>query len=356
MKRGLVVLDPAEVPPSELEGRVAALQAVLRARGLAGALVYGDVYRSGDVTYLSNICLYWNEGILAVPAEGGAAFVTKLSRRVQTWMRATSNLTDLRSGPRLARLVAEYAAGLPDGPVGLVERAWWPAPLLGELANELEGRALVDLGPVVRRAREAPSAAELALVRAGAALTAASVAGALDGGLTPEERAGRAELAARSGGVEDVVVRSHPAGPDAATLEVVGEYRGYWTSAARVLVQGAPSWAAAVEDAYRAAASALRPGVSPSRVRAAAAEALSGLGRPWHLDVRHHVDLETNGGYRLADERDEEVGDGSVVAVRLGVDLAPGIPAVASDTYLVGAEGPTRLTSGLGEAATHAVA
>ena len=75
MKRGLVVLDPAEIPPGELEQRVGALQAELRARGLAAALVYADVYHSGDLGYLSNICLYWNEALLAVPADGqvGAA-------------------------------------------------------------------------------------------------------------------------------------------------------------------------------------------------------------------------------------------------------------------------------------------
>ena len=40
MKRGLVVLDPAEIPPGELEQRVGALQAELRARGLAAGLSY----------------------------------------------------------------------------------------------------------------------------------------------------------------------------------------------------------------------------------------------------------------------------------------------------------------------------
>ena len=120
MKRGLVVLDPAEIPPGELEQRVGALQAELRARGLAAALVYADVYHSGDLGYLSNICLYWNEALLAVPADGQAALLTKLSPRVANWWRATSNLEDFRSGRVLAKLAEGFLAEQGPGGVGLV--------------------------------------------------------------------------------------------------------------------------------------------------------------------------------------------------------------------------------------------
>lgn len=52
------------------------------------------------------------------------------------------------------------------------------------------------------------------------------------------------------GGVEDVNLYCHSFGPDADTVEVVSEYRGYWTGAARVVakaearrdVQERPFW------------------------------------------------------------------------------------------------------------------
>lgn len=350
MKRGLVVLDEKETPRSALEGRVASLQRALEDKGVAAALIYGDVYHSGDITYLSNICIYWNEAVLAVPARGEPALITKLSRRVQTWMRASSNLEDLRSGPNLAAQCAEWleaaghaGAGL-EGPVGLVERAWWPAPLEAALARELEGRSLVDLGGVVRSARELPDTGELALLRAGATLSARSVATALEGVRSVDDRAGLAELTARRGGVEDVAVYSRPAGPDAEVVEVVGEYRGYWTAAGRVLARRTPSWGEAFEAAYRAATRALREGVTPAEVRRAAEPQLSRLGCPFTVDLLHHVDVETSGGYRMAPQREAPFGAGSVASLRLGTALADGSIAAASDTFLIEASGAERLS------------
>jgi len=100
MKRGLVLFDPAEIPADEWRGRVAAVQRQLAASGTDVALIYGDVSRSDDIAYLTNLCVYWNEGILAVPAHGDPVFLTKLSPRVHPWMRLISTVTEIRSGPR----------------------------------------------------------------------------------------------------------------------------------------------------------------------------------------------------------------------------------------------------------------
>ena len=53
MKRGLVLLDPAEVPEREWHRRVGALQGRLAADGIDVALVYGDV--SGDQPVLTRV-------------------------------------------------------------------------------------------------------------------------------------------------------------------------------------------------------------------------------------------------------------------------------------------------------------
>lgn len=348
MKRGLVVLDPAETPAGELAGRVETLQRRLRDRELAAALVYGDVYRSGDIAYLSNMCVYWDEGILAVPARGAPAYLTKLSPRVHPWMRATSCLTDLRSGRDLARLAADYLAGaVSGGPVGLVEMGWWPQPLIGELGDLAAGCEWTDLGPVVRRERQAPSTAERALLAAGAALTARAVADALACGGDNPERAGVAEFTARNGGVEDVLVHCQSAAGEADTIEVVSEYRGYWTTAARVTAPAAPGWAPPLADAWRAGERALRAGVGADQVRAAMSGPMAAFGGPWRVGLVHHTDLETGGGYLLEEERVAPVADGAVAAMRLELSLADGSQAVVADTYEIRASGARPLTAGL---------
>jgi hypothetical protein len=348
VKRGLVVLDPAETPPGELEQRVGELQAELRTRRLAAALVYADVYHSGDVTYLSNICLYWNEAVLAVPADARPALLTKLSRRVHPWMRATSILEDLRSGPVLATLAQGFLAGLGPGGVGLVEMDWWPDKLVADLAAALPGRPLTDLGSVVRHRRQSPSPAEAVLLRQASQLTAQAVDSALDGRLSNHERAGRAELTARLGGAEDVNVFCRPSAADADTVEVVSEYRGYWTSAARVLAKDQSGWAGQLAGAYRAAASALAAGVTADRVRGAAQDALAPLDLDWRVDLIHHTDLETEGGYRYPQDIARPLADGSVVTLRLELGLPGGSDAVLADTFQVGPGTAACLTSAAG--------
>ena len=76
MKRGLVVRDAEEIADSEWAARVGALQSELAAAGVDIALIYNDVSRGDDIGYLTNLCIYWNEGVLAVPATGEPAMLT----------------------------------------------------------------------------------------------------------------------------------------------------------------------------------------------------------------------------------------------------------------------------------------
>src|SRR3954470_19296331 len=141
MKRGLVVLDPDEVPTGEWQERVGGLQRRLAEERVDLALVYGDVFASDDIGYLTNLCIYWNEGVLAVPVDGEPAFLTKLSKRVHPWMRATSTLEDLRSGRDLAGLIADLAGE--TRAVGLVDRDLWPAALVHDVEATLPDTRLV---------------------------------------------------------------------------------------------------------------------------------------------------------------------------------------------------------------------
>ena len=314
MKRGLVVLE--EWAPAELRARVEALQQRLAERGVEAAAIYGDVHRSGDLTYLTNLCLYWNEGLLLVPAEGEPTFLTKLSPRVHPWMRATSTVADLRSGPDLVRLVVEWLSGRQPAVLGMVERGWWPAPLLRSLAAALPGWQLRDLGPLVRSARLRPSPRELGLLRESATIAGRAWRVGAVPGLGVTERAARVERAARERGVEDVLVRASD-----SWLEVTTEYRGYWAAVAGGL-------GARPDPAPLAAAEArLRPGVSRRDLERDG------------VSLLHHVDLETAGDHRPDEDRDAPLEEGVVVALSAG---RPG--ERVTHTYLVTAGGPERLT------------
>lgn len=340
-------MDPQEIPPVELDARVAELKNSMRQKGVAVSLVYGDVYHSGDITYLCNLSIYWNEALLAVSQTASPALLTKLSSRVHPWMRSISNLKDLRSGPNLADLAVAYLADTPPGVVGLVEMDWWPAQVVNELREKLPGWELVDLGPVVQHQRRRPSESELALLKQGSEITAAAVQTGMSTALTNKERAGKAELSARMAGVEDVFVYCHPATAQADTVEVVSEYRGYWTLAARVVSSDAPAWMPALQQAYKAAAQQLRSGVDALKVRAAVKTALQGSNLKWQADLIHHPDLETGGDYRLPGEDQRPLQAGAVAALRLAFKFDDGSFGVCADTYQVTDGGAQRLTSAI---------
>lgn len=356
MKRGLVQLDPGEVAPAEYRARVHELQQLLRVRGLRAAAIYGDVYRSGDLTYLTNLCLYWNEGVLVVPAEGEPALLTKLSARVQPWMRATTILEDIRSGQDLVQLLADFLGSVEPGPLGLVEKSWWPAPLLQQMAARLPAWTLEDAGPIVRKRRQAPGPSELALLRRGAAVGAQAMQAALRPGLSPSERRGAVERDARTAGVEDVYCWIDGTPDEGSTLQIVPEYRGYWTQVARVLLpaSGAPSWAERLLDGYRAAVARLAPGVARADLAAAAAAPLAALGPEfsWELDVVHHTDLETGGEYRLPGESEEPLPAGSVFSLSLALYGPGGGRACLADTFHMESAGASCLTEAAGHPVT----
>ena len=345
MKRGLVVLDPNEIPADEPEKRIAKLQESLQKQGIAAALIYGDVYHSGDITYLCNLCIYWNEGIMVIPAQGEPLCVTKLSGRVHTWMKAISTLKDLRSAPNMPTKIKEYLSEVTPGTVGIVEMDWWPAPVLDSLKENLPGWQLQDLGQVVKTERKRPSGTEMKLLRKGASISAAAVAAGLDPALTNGERAGRAEKLSRMAGVEDVYAYCRPVTDDADAVQVFTEYRGYWTVAARTVLKGNPEWAAKMLAAYETGKKLLKDGANVTQLRDAISAALPDSSIKWAVDIIHHTDLETNGDFRLDAEAGQSIQAGAVAGMRLVFNFDGGAQAVIADTFLITNDGAECLTA-----------
>jgi hypothetical protein len=318
MKRGLVEPVPSH---QELDLRVGALHARLHERGLVAALIYGDVSRSDDIAYLTNLCIYWNEGVLGVPADGAPVFLTKLSKRVHGWMRCTTTLDDLRSGPQLGRNIVGFVGEQGDGPVGIVDRDWWPARLLDEVTERLPGRELVALDGVVRDARRRPSAGELdRLRRAGAVLGGAVTEAAAAGGSSARQVA-LVELRTRRSGFLDVL-----ADADHGSIDVRGQVGHVWVRAARTSDRD-------VEAALGRAVAAARAGVSPRELARAVPETA--------LRCIDHADLATGGDLLLDRGDDTPLEEGAVVAI-----VAEKGQARACETVVVGRDAVVSLTAG----------
>ena len=255
MKRGLVVLDTAEVPEQERPDRVARLQRRLKDEGVTIGLVYADVHRSDDVGYLTNLCIYWNEGILAVPAEGDPAFLMKLSPRVHPWMRRSSTLTDLRSGKGFTALVQGFVENAAEpGVIGLVDAALWPTTTVDEVRAAAPGWDVRPLGGLVREQRLVPSAAELGLLGTATGHLSTALDAVLGPDLPDGERIALLEQALRGAGYTDLMVEVVH-GPDGVSaVEATGQFRFSWLRAARLVTPaaGAPQWAASLQDALAA--------------------------------------------------------------------------------------------------------
>jgi Xaa-Pro aminopeptidase len=341
VKRGLVVRDPAEIADAEWSSRVAALQSALAEAGVDVGLIYNDVSRGDDVGYLTNLCIYWNEGVLAVPVTGEPSLLTKLSKRVHTWMRKTSTLTDIRSGKAFGGLVSAYVEGRAQGVLGIVDADLWPASLVEEISGALPGWRVVPLGPLVRDRRALPSPAELALLNEGAAVLRDALAEAAAVGMRMHERLAAIDRVARHGGFADVLVRgSETAGH--ATIDLAGEYRHNWLLAARTFGDDAsPDVLTAAQAAVLAA---LEPGTPWSDIEAAAEPALAGLPDDCLTSVRwiNQADFATGG--ELRPPAGAGPSDGEVGAVVIEAIDPAGRRSVLTDTVHVTAGGAVPLT------------
>jgi Xaa-Pro aminopeptidase len=357
MKRGLVLLDPAEITADEWRGRVAAVQRELAADGTDVALIYGDVSRSDDIAYLTNLCVYWNEGILAVPAHGDPVFLTKLSPRVHPWMRRISTLTEIRSGGNLAELVARFLGPADGRAVGLVEAELWPAAVAAQLRLALAGWDVRPLAGLVRALRQLPSSAEIALLRHAAAALAATAAGAAAPGLTDHERIAAAERGLRGDGFLDVLADTARTADGATSVRITGQYRYLWLQASRVTATGTAAWPDLLREAIAIAVTATRPGATAADLELAARPYLDRLPAGATSDVRwvHHADMATNGEY--ADYPSSlPIPAGSVVVVGIDVRFVDGTHAAVAETVLAAADGPVCLTGQPGTVGQHGTA
>lgn len=342
MKRGLVVLDPGETSPAAFAARVDGLRERLEEAGAAAGLIYGDVSRSGDIQYLTNLCLYWNEAVLAVPVRGEPALITKLSKRVQPWMRQTSTLRDIRSGPRLAEGIAAFLdeRGIRSSRTALVDMPWWPAALVARLRDALPGAQLQDLPAAVRDRRLVPSSEEWSLLSSGARRLEEAMDAAWALGGDPHERTSIAVRNIRRAGFQDAAVTCGTL-PDGSELaDAVCQYHYVWLR--QSLPRGGPAAALATRT-LEAVLGAATPGATEARLARLAADRI-GEGYEVVLSCMPHPDIETRGLFRPEADAQRPLREGEVVCITLSLAGAVGVLS-ASRTVEVGSGGGSPLFS-----------
>ena len=340
MKRGLVATEVPETTRAACAARVQRLRARLREAGCDAALIYGDVSRSDDIYYLANLCLYWNEGVLVVPARGEVTFATKLSPRVHPWMRATSVVSELHSGPNLPKLICEALGGAGSRRVGVVEHDWWPGALLDDLAVALGQSELVDLVDAVRRDRLEPDEAELAQLRDLGCLAATGLlaAGELEG--KPADRIAAIERVTRAAGATDVFAAAEDAADGSASVGVIVQLGHLWLRAAR---SGGGALADHAAFGAAQAAAALRDGATLASVASAVTAPASGE-IALRTECVCHVDLGPGGARFRAEDSDKPLRSGEVATIAVTA-VGPAGRAAYGDTYLVAHESAATLSA-----------
>ena len=329
------------VPRAEVERRLAAFQAALRADGLVGALLVqlSDLYYFTGTTQNAH---------LVVPAQGTPAL---LVRKTLERARAESPLEHIEPLVSLRELPAALAErGLPEGTLGL-ELDVLPAARYLDYAVRLPTYELADCSAIVRRLRSVKSGWELERIREAGRMLAGvggCVADALHEGMAEIELAAEIEAwlrrqghqgvlrmrafngeihygtiaagaaAAEPGGTDTPLVGAGPnpyVGKGASDrpirrgepviVDLVGSSRGYMCDQTRTFSLGPVS--GELRDAYEHAlvlmhevAGAARPGVTGAALYDLALD-LAG-DRRWRLRERH-ADLLRRPRLRSRDRR-----------------------------------------------------
>ena len=341
MKRGLVVLDHDEIGEREWRERAERVQAQIAQAGVDVALIYNDVSRGDDIGYLTNLVIYWNEGVLAIPAHGELTLLTKLSMRVFPWMKRNSTLDDIRSGRAFGGLVAGYVEGREPGTIGLIDADLWPAAIVEEISQAVPDWTIAPLGPLVRDQRSIPSPAEVSLLRTGAGVLREALAAATVPGLDARERVAALERIARSGGFADILFRTAQTG-ELVTVDAAGEYRHGWLLVGRTF--GDEDRVAALRRAQDAALGVLRAGVPWRDVERAALAALDGRPGDAIASLRWVSQADFATGGELQPPPAEGPADGEVAALVIETVDGAGTRSVLTDTVLVTPTGVEPLT------------
>jgi Xaa-Pro aminopeptidase len=211
MRRGLMGLDPNELPKRALDDRVSRLQAGMKAAGLDAFLLYTNLVRPSAVCWLTGFTPYWIESILLVPARGAPILATALSKRVSDWIRATSQVDEIINTPRPGAAIGQRVAANCAKRVGVLELDALPSGLYDDVTAAAPGAEMIDATVLFTAERRVIDETERKLIAhadalALAALEQVNVAEAQEAGAL----AGLVERHARLRGAEEAYIAIAP--------------------------------------------------------------------------------------------------------------------------------------------------
>jgi Creatinase/Prolidase N-terminal domain len=208
MRRGLIAWSRTELPEAALAARVARVRAALTAAGLDALAVYTNNTQPAGVSWLCGFVPYWSEAMLLLPRDGEPRLVAALTKRVRSWIEATSRLAEVvntaRIGIEAGRLAV--AAGRPR--VGVAGLDVLPAGIAADMRSA--GAALVDATPLFAELRGRADPAEVALAAHAGAIAHAALARASRPAADANAVLAAVEEAARQDGAEECYVAIAP--------------------------------------------------------------------------------------------------------------------------------------------------
>jgi Xaa-Pro aminopeptidase len=291
----------------EIAGRVDAVRAELRARGLDVLVAYGAHrdYQPGDLRYLARwYCIEEETATVIVPADGPTLLLTDAVWDVER-AQAEAHVDEVRFAPDMGAGIAEALREIVGGQarVGVAGYRILPVPVYLELMRALPGVAIEDASDVTTNLRMVKSPPELALMRAASRISDEAMRAGLAEireGNTEVQAAAAAEAVIRAAGAEPSFVTEMGAGPrtafgtflpgmarfetgQIAVLDCGARLFGYHGDMCRTVVVGGPderqrTWLEAVERSVEDALAAIRPGVTVGEVRDAAADSIAASG------------------------------------------------------------------------------
>ncbi len=342
MRRGLIAWSKAELPEAALAARVARAQAAMGKAGLGALLLYSNNTRPAAASYLCGFVPYWSEGVMVLPRGGDPYLVVALSKRVATWIEATSRVTHVTSTGRFGAEAAKAIAAAGGGTVGVADLDNFPAGIAADM--RAAGATLADATELFANLRAAADPAELALAGKVATIAHAALARASAKLTEATEAIAAVEDHARALGAEECYVAVAPdLARDRRLVRIEGRaalgssyairatvaYKGSWVRLARTIFRDSARAGLARQAVERfAAAVALLPDTNSLAAMAS-----------WLVEgCRVAQPLEPFAGSRLA--RPRALSPGMVVSVQTAIEI-DSVPVVLAAPALIGAAGQT---------------
>jgi hypothetical protein len=168
MRRGLIARSKAELPDAIFAGRVERTRAAMQEADLSALVIYSNNTRAAGASWLCGFVPYWSEGVMVLTRTSDPALVVALSKRVQSWIEATSRVASVVSTPRLGAETGRLIAAAGGGRVGVADLAGFPAGIADDL--RATGAALEDATELYAALRGPADPAERALAAHAAAI------------------------------------------------------------------------------------------------------------------------------------------------------------------------------------------